>query len=967
MEISMKHIKKIAILIAFLALVCIFSSCRAATIELPGNINIDENNLLTWSKVEMAKSYTLQITHIGSEEEPEEHTLRKTSYSLMSLMEGDYEIRIRTVSGDPEKKDSPWSEVLEFHKDYTTGCVYTQINNGAAYEITKVGQASGVVKIEDIYKGKPVTQIANNAFKGNGKITEVILGANIKSIGNYAFSGCNSLTSVTLNEGLTTIGDDAFQSCKVLQSIKIPNSIESVGEGAFAYCTALKTVDLGTGYREIEVDTFYKCAALEEVVIPDQVTYIGANAFQQCASLRKVTIGAGVTELPENCFNSCTALTEVNFSDQGNLNYIGIRCFDLCSSLQSITIPEGVDTIDVEAFRRCEKLESVDLPSTMVNMYRFVFNGTKIYNDAVQRGEGLIYIDHWLVASTDEFRAKIQGIGISASTSIINVASVADGTVGIASRVFSACPVLESAVIPSSVKYVGSYCFYNCPLLTTARFNSEQGKGLIMLGGRCFQSCPKLLNVHLGNTVQRIEEYAFRYCQYLDSVVIPDSVTSIGTYAFIDTKMWTSAPDMSNADNPDEQYTTGLVYAGDWLVGYNENMVSSQVKLKKATRGIADYALYECTDLSSISGVENALYVGKAAFSDCEKLSIVNLNRLLTKIEDFTFYKCSSLYSINVPIRIESIGQSAFYKCESLRRLDFSDVPLKSIGYYAFLGCTNLQYIGLSKELTEIPAYAFYKCSSIVDITLKENVTSIDERAFSYCTSLDRITIGENVKSIGDYAFRDCTALKEIALPNSVTSLGKYAFFKCTSLAKIDLGTGVTAIKDYTFADIGPLTELHIPASVTSIGRFAFKRCNSLFGVILPSTVQYLDQHSFYGCKNITFYTDAKEPGVGWNNRWNSSFRPVVWGCTLTADGKNVESITVTENSFTNFNEKKLATGVTADGKICVGWAIAPGGEAEYTVEETNSIPQGTTLYPVWEDAPISSPQAPQTNSNQGN
>ncbi|MFQ7079372.1 MAG: leucine-rich repeat domain-containing protein [Christensenellaceae bacterium] len=124
--------------------------------------------------------------------------------------------------------------------------------------------------------------------------------------------------------------------------------------------------------------------------------------------------------------------------------------------------------------------------------------------------------------------------------------------------------------------------------------------------------------------------------------LIPDSVTSIGSDAFKETGLW---------DSPDD---SGVVYAGNWVVGFNGSNLGS-ISLKKETAGIADYAFYRCTTLETVSGLANAKYIGRGAFYGCTALATVTLNRNLKTIEDYTFYKCSSLFSIGLPATLKTI------------------------------------------------------------------------------------------------------------------------------------------------------------------------------------------------------------------------------------------------------------------------------------------------------------------------
>ena len=114
---------------------------------------------------------------------------------------------------------------------------------------------------------------------------------------------------------------------------------------------------------------------------------------------------------------------------------------------------------------------------------------------------------------------------------------------------------------------------------------------------------------------------------------------------------------------------------------------------------------------------------------------------------------------------------------------------------------------------------------------------------------------GTKVVGIGYGAFSDCSSLTSVTIPDGVTSIGFDAFEKCSSL-----------------------TSVVIPGSVTSIGNGAFEGCSSLTSVVIPNSVTSIGDGAFRDCSSLTIYCEAEKQPVGWNDDWNPSNRPVVWG-----------------------------------------------------------------------------------------
>ena len=306
--------KKLKIFVLLGCLICtLFAIISCGNqLNIPTGFSVDENYTMTWTEVEDAHSYKLEVKSVATGETLEWST-RKNFYSLSKLEEGDYEIRVKALGGGQNaSNDSDWSDRIDFHKNYETGCIYTLINNHTEYEITKVGTATGTFVIEDVYRGKPVTRIANAAFKGSGKIVDVTIGKNVTEIGDNAFYNCSRLETVMLPAALKTLGISAFQSCRELKSIVIPDKLETISDYTFAYCRSLETVTLGASVKAIGESAFSDCSRLQEIEFPDSVQTIGAFAFsanytaptetEPALGLKSVKFGSGVQTIGEQAF-----------------------------------------------------------------------------------------------------------------------------------------------------------------------------------------------------------------------------------------------------------------------------------------------------------------------------------------------------------------------------------------------------------------------------------------------------------------------------------------------------------------------------------------------------------------------------------------------------------------------------------------------------------------------------------------
>ena len=318
--------------------------------------------------------------------------------------------------------------------------------------------------------------------------------------------------------------------------------------------------------------------------------------------------------------------------------------------------------------------------------------------------------------------------------------------------------------------------------------------------------------------VKIIANHAFSWCFYsLKSIIIPDSVTSIG-----------------------------------------------------------DGAFSECHSLKSINIPDSVTRIGYSAFKSCGGLTSISIPPSLTTIEDGTFLGCHSLRNINIPDTVTRIGRSAFEDCDSLTSINIPP-SLTTIEDGTFLGCHSLRNINIPDTVTRIEDYAFSECNSLKNINIPNGVTWIGDSAFFYCNSLISITIPSSVIAIGINPFCGCHAdLKNeskafiyehnvlfnkdkttiisyrakdanYVIPDSVTSIGACAFLGCNSLTSIIIPDSVTSIGWLAFAYCNFLTSINIPDSVTSIEYCAFEECDSLSPQVKSDIIQRFGDIVFYG------------------------------------------------------------------------------------------------------------------------
>ena len=209
------------------------------------------------------------------------------------------------------------------------------------------------------------------------------------------------------------------------------------------------------------------------------------------------------------------------------------------------------------------------------------------------------------------------------------------------------------------------------------------------------------------------------------------------------------------------------------------------VILPESVTSIGDGAFYHCSSLTSITIPESVTSIVDRAFSHCFSLTSITIPEGVTSIGEEAFEYCFSLTSITIPESVTSIGDDAFYRCESLTSITIPNSVI-SIGGWAFSGCSSLTSIEIPKSVTSIGSSAFDGTAWYDN--LPDGVVYIGEFLYKYKGTMPAntsIAIKEGTTTICFSAFDGCSGLTSIEIPKSVTSIANGAFCGCISLTSI--------------------------------------------------------------------------------------------------------------------------------------------------------------------------------------
>lgn len=680
-----------------------------------------------------------------------------------------------------------------------------------------------------------VTKIADYAFDGEyGFSGTLTIPAYITNIGSRAFRNCSGFTTLNYNAINCSFGNRVFENNQI-STLNIGNGVEVIPSMGLSGLTG--TLTIPNSVTSIGSAAFSGCSGLTgNLIIPNSVTSIDAEAFRGTGFDGTLTIPNGVTSIGRRAFNE-TGFTTINYNaincvmgaqfNEWENTYTYECVFGYCQNLENLNIGENVQTISPNAFYVDGFTGDLVIPNSVTTIGAEAFSGTNF-----------------------------------------------DGTL----------------TIPENVTTIGRSAFYETNF-TTVNYNAincVMGEGVDWDNNvtyECvFGDCYYLETLNIGENVQVIPAKAFNvYYGFTGNLVIPNSVTTIGDYAFAET-------------------------------GFNGTMTMSN-----AVTSIGAYAFYNTQFTGTLTIPSSVTYIGVGAFHGTGfttlNYNIINYDEEIPSGYDSPFYGMNSLMTLNIGNNVEVIPNSIF----SISSLTGELVIPNSVTYIgdyafgeagftgdlvipnsvqtiadgAFFGCGFNGNLTIGNSVTTIGDYAFNGVGFTGNLVIPNSVTYIGNGAFIDTNFDGTLTIGNSVTSIGEYAFRGVGFTGNLVIPNSVITIGDEAFYNCESFTgNLTIGNAVTSIGNSAFSYCyGFIGNLIIGNSVETIGYSAFNGCGGFNGELtLPETITYIGDAAFRSCDEIT-KVNYNATNCTYMGNSNS---PVFYDCVSLRQiniGENVENI----------------------------------------------------------------------------
>jgi hypothetical protein len=439
--------------------------------------------------------------------------------------------------------------------------------------------------------------------------------------------------------------------------------------------------------------------------------------------------------------------------------------------------------------------------------------------------------------------------------SSIQTVTVNGSLTSIGDYAFYSCSSLTTITFPDNLTYIGSNAFNtpdgstpNSKLTTTNNGDSLFiPKSVATIGSFCFRNLDGVSKVEFekGSALTEIPQQAFDNCDKLSSIVFPDNLKTIGSIAF-----W--GAHFTTLDIPDTVETIKSQ-------AFEKNEQLTSITIPSSVTKIENSAFNRCTSVTSIEFVEgdSTIDISDYAFANCynSNFTSLNLTGRTFKIGSYAFQNCNNLTSVTIGGGVVDMWNYVFQGDSKISSITFEE-GTETLNLYqgVFSGCSvqSLDFSKRSVYINKSGTGAFSNCKSLKTVIFGSKDTYIGSESFSNCSSLQDITFGAGVKTIVKDAFKGCTALASVDLSKCSSLTEINGFSGCTSLSSVTYSSSVTSIGEEAFKGCSSLTLFDFASTnLSSLGKNAFAN-SGLTSINVTSSLTSVGEYCFSGCTSLT-------------------------------------------------------------------------------------------------------------------
>ena len=343
------------------------------------------------------------------------------------------------------------------------------------------------------------------------------------------------------------------------------------------------------------------------------------------------------------------------------------------------------------------------------------------------------------LAGLNKLPDSLTTIGDSAFELVTKMPStfvVPDNVTEIGKNAFAGAPISE-LVLGNSLQTIGEYAFAQCTDLTHLEIPSS----VRTIETCAFDSCRSLESVTINSGLKTIGELAFANCTSLIGVTLPDTVSSISTRAFINC----SSMEWFNVSAENAYYSSlhDVLYNKNQTVLIRCPENKKRITLPDTVTTIGEFAYYSNKKITSFVIPDSVTRIGLNAFNYCPNLKEVTIGENVAIIDRRAFENCESLKTVTVNSNVlAEIRDYAFDGCLSLKSIAIPD-SINVVGYSAFNACAAMTEVSLGSGVTLIDTYAFRKCTSLV--TFSYNGTMMQ---WANVAKREKVFFGSSIREI---------------------------------------------------------------------------------------------------------------------------------------------------------------------------------------------------------------------------
>ena len=523
-----------------------------------------------------------------------------------------------------------------------------------------------------------VVAIKDHSFSNCTELTSITIPTSIETIGIAAFSGCSNLKEINLPSSLYVIEEDMFRGCKSLESFSFPANLKIIGNGSFRDCKKLQSLYIPNGVIKIGGNAFDGCGSLKKIYIPTSVSEIDFTAFQGCnkidsifwntnvplryvtracnQSLKYCSLGDEIKIVEDYSFMNCKNLSSIILSE--NVEKICDQAFYCCTNLSSIVIPQKVEYIGVASFKECS------------NLHKVVIEGDPIIDDAAffwcDNLDSIILKSLSLPKMTHSYPISYRQDYFTENNYKNTVLSIPEGAFDAyaASDLWSRFCSLYTQGYDSELEKDDLYYTYHDTgiSLGAKTLRKASFKRYFGYDGPLTPRDPNTGGLQprapIRDLPEKVSADSSDNATYHGNITIPESVST-----------------------NDTAYTvTGINYYA--FLGCTE-IESVHIPESVSSLGYGSFA--GCSGLREVNIPSCVTKIPNALFYECSSLSNLEIPEGVTTIGYSAFCGCTNLTQITIPAGVELIDMYAFAYCSGLKRVIILGNPM--IDETAFIGC----------------------------------------------------------------------------------------------------------------------------------------------------------------------------------------------------------------------------------------------------------------------------------------